>query len=188
MRKQILAWSLGLVFIAASCTAQAEVSAEHHRSAIVSLPKLATTVASWEHIFRTTFDPRILAHYCLATAVYFEARSEPQLGQLAVATVIVNRAKTSTYPSSICGVIYQGAHRRDACQFSFACDGRSDLPQDDRAWETALAVAARALAKERKQLILPSATHFHADNVNPSWSRSLRRVTKIGRHIFYSQG
>lgn len=146
-----------------------------------ALPQLAATIASWKHAFKTMFDPRIAARSCLATAIYFEARSESQLGQFAVATVILNRAKAANYPSSICGVVYQGASRLNACQFSFACDGQSDLPQNGRAWETAVAVATLALD-------VAAATHYHADYVDPSWSRSLHRLTKIGRHIFYSQG
>ena len=138
-------------------------------------------IADWTKTLKTMFDPGMVAQNCLATAVYFEARSESQLGQLAVATVILNRAKASNYPSSICGVIYQGAQRLNACQFSFACDGQSDIPQDARAWETAVEVAALALA-------VSGATHYHADYVDPSWSKSLHRLTKIGRHIFYSQG
>ena len=141
----------------------------------------AAAIAAWKNTFKTMFDPNIVVRSCLATAVYFEARSESQLGQLAVAAVILNRAKTSNYPSSICGVIYQGAHRLNACQFSFACDGQSDIPRDVRAWETAVEVAALALA-------VAGATHYHADYVDPSWSKSLHRLTKIGRHIFYSQG
>lgn len=150
--------------------------------------QFAHTIAAWKNTFKTMFDPRIVAERCLATAVYFEARSESHLGQLAVARVVLNRAKASNYPSSICGVVYQGAHRLNACQFSFACDGRSDLPQDARAWETALAITALALTKDLRLQIVASATHYHADYVDPSWSRSLQRVTKIGRHIFYSQG
>ncbi|MGH6908302.1 MAG: cell wall hydrolase [Aestuariivirga sp.] len=153
-----------------------------------ALTQVAATIASWKNTFKTMFDPRIVAQRCLATAVYFEARSESHLGQLAVATVILNRAKASNYPSSICGVVYQGAHRLNACQFSFACDGQSDLPQDGRAWETALSIAALALAKDRQLWIVAAATHYHADYVDPYWSKSLHRVTKIGRHIFYSQG
>jgi len=145
------------------------------------LAQFAATVAPWKQTFKTMFDPRIVAQSCLATAVYFEARSESEMGQLAVATVILNRAKTSNYPSSICGVVYQGASRLNACQFSFACDGQSDLPPNDRAWETAIAVSALALA-------VAEATHYHADYVEPRWSKSLHRLTKIGRHIFYSQG
>ena len=146
-----------------------------------ALTQPAFTVASWKHAFKTLFDPRIVAQSCLATAIYFEARSESQLGQLAVATVILNRARAANYPSSICGVVYQGASRLNACQFSFACDGQSDLPPNGRAWETAVAVADLALA-------VAEATHYHADYVDPSWSRSLHRLTKIGHHIFYSQG
>ena len=140
-----------------------------------------------KHTFKIMFDPRTLAQRCLATAVYFEARSESPLGQLAVATVILNRAKTQNYPSSICGVVYQGTGRLHACQFSFTCDGRSDLPQRGRAWETAVTVSAVAIANKRPLQMFANATHYHADYVDPTWSRSLHRLTKIGRHIFYSQ-
>ncbi|MBC8036350.1 MAG: cell wall hydrolase [Rhizobiales bacterium] len=153
-----------------------------------ALTQVVAAIASWKHTLKTMFDPRIAAQSCLATAIYFEARSESWLGQLAVATVILNRAKASNYPSSICGVVYQGASRLNACQFSFACDGKPDLPQDGRAWETALAVTALALAGDGPLRIVAEATHYHADYVDPSWSRSLNRLTKIGRHIFYSQG
>ena len=96
-------------------------------------------------------------------AVAFENETDPALaglvdeivwlrvGQLAVATVILNRAKAVNYPSSICGVVYQGASRLNACQFSFACDGQSDLPQHGRAWETALAVAAMELTSATEE-------------------------------------
>ena len=107
-------------------------------------------LAAWTHTFKTMFDPRTVAKSCLAQAIYFEARSESELGQLAVATVILNRAKAEHYPSSICGVVYQGASPLNGCQFSFACDGQSNLPQIDRAWETALAVTALALSDDSK--------------------------------------
>jgi len=149
---------------------------------------VAARLAGWKHTFKTMFDPRTVAKSCLARAVYFEARSESQLGQLAVATVILNRAKAENYPSSICGVVYQGASRLNACQFSFACDGQSDLPKYGRAWEAALEVTALALATDRPIQAVDAATHYHADYVDPAWSRSLHRVTKIGRHIFYTQG
>jgi spore germination cell wall hydrolase CwlJ-like protein len=155
---------------------------------------LATsTIASWMHKIKTFLDPLIIEKNCLATAVYFEARSESQQGQLAVATVILNRVKASNYSTSICGVVYKGASHFNACQFSFACDGKSDVPEDARAWETALAVTAMVLADDRKMKdkqmqIVATATHYHADYVDPYWSKSLNRLTKIGRHIFYSQG
>ena len=148
---------------------------------------LSAAIASWRETIKSMFDPGNMPRACLATAIYFEARSESQLGQLAVATVILNRAKGSHYPSSICGVVYQGASRLNACQFSFACDGQPDLPQNGQAWDTAVAMAVVALAIDRPLQIVATATCYHADYVDPSWSKSLHRVAKIGRHIFYSQ-
>ena len=62
---------------------------------------------------------------CLAEAVYFESRSEPEEGQAAVAQVVLNRATSGLYPASICGVVYQNRTHYKACQFSFACEGKS---------------------------------------------------------------
>ncbi len=166
-------------------------SHEEARSPAVKLA--ASAILSWTHKIKTYIDPRIVGESCLATAVYFEARSESLQGQMAVAMVILNRANSSKYPSSICGVVYQGASRLNACQFSFACDGKPDIPKDGRAWKTALAITALALAddnklKDAQMQIVSTATHYHADYVEPRWSKSLYRLTKIGRHIFYSQG
>ena len=84
------------------------------------------TSLSLTHKFKTFLATRI-EETCLTTAVYFEARSESMVGQLAVATVILNRVKASTSHPSICGVVYRGASRLNACQFSFACDGKPDI-------------------------------------------------------------
>ena len=150
-------------------------------------------ILAWTHKIKAFIDPRIIEKSCLASAVYFEARSEPQAGQMAVAMVILNRTKAPHYPSSICGVVYQGASRLNACQFSFACDGKPDLAQDSSAWEAAIAVTTLALAgdrqvKNRQMQMVSTATHYHADYVEPHWSKSLHRLAKIGHHIFYSQG
>ena len=172
--------------------ASAEAVAEVQNNPV--LPPIAARIdvharlAAWKNTFKTMFDPSTVAKSCLARAIYFEARSESQLGQLAVATVILNRSKAENYPSSICGVVYQGASRLNACQFSFACDGQSDLPQHGRAWETALAVTAMALSDDKPVGSVAAATFYHADYVTPGWSKSMNRLTKIGRHIFYSQG
>ncbi len=202
MNGKILALLLSIALTSAAGAAQARNDSNFRASADAvaeaqnnrALPPtaarsdVATRLAAWTHTFKTMFDPRTVAKSCLARAVYFEARSESQLGQLAVATVILNRAKAENYPSSICGVVYQGASRRNACQFSFACDGQSDLPQYGRAWEAALAVTALALAEDQPVQSVAAATFYHADYVKPVWSKSMRRLTKIGRHIFYAQG
>jgi spore germination cell wall hydrolase CwlJ-like protein len=123
---------------------------------------------------------------CLARAVYFEARSESEIGQLAVAKVVLNRLKDPTYPKTICGVVYQGSDRPNSCQFSFACDGISDQPKQRNAWVQSKRIAARALAGDQTIKILGAATYYHADYVTPKWSSSFKRLIKIGRHIFYS--
>ncbi len=123
---------------------------------------------------------------CLARAIYFEARSESELGQLAVARVILNRVKDPDYPKTICGVVYQGSGRRNSCQFSFACDGLADDVRQPAAWSEAKLVAQKALAGDQTVRVIGTATNYHADYVNPKWAKSMKRLIKIGRHIFYS--
>jgi spore germination cell wall hydrolase CwlJ-like protein len=123
---------------------------------------------------------------CLARAVYFEARSETELGQLAVAKVILNRVKDPDYPKSICGVVYQGSGSRNSCQFSFACDGLPDDVKSASAWAHAKSVAQKALSGDSEVAAIGSATNYHADYVKPKWAKSMKRLIKIGRHIFYS--
>jgi hypothetical protein len=134
----------------------------------------------------TARQQRLAEQTCLARAIYFEARSESELGQLAVAGVILNRVKDPDYPKTICGVVYQGSDRAGSCQFSFACDGASDNPRPGEDWRQAQRVAARALSGDNRIEVISTATNYHADYVKPRWSNSLTRLIKIGRHIFYS--
>jgi len=122
---------------------------------------------------------------CLATAIYFEARGEPARGQVAVAEVILNRAHSPNYPDTICGVVYQNAKRRNACQFSFACDGKPDKIREKKAWALAERLAADVLAGRQWIAEVARATHYHARYVSPYWAPSMRRLARIGQHIFY---
>ena len=131
---------------------------------------------------------RLAEENCLARAVYFESRSESDLGQLAVAKVILNRVKSPDYPKTICGVVYQGSSVRNSCQFSFACDGLPDDVKDATAWAHVKAIAQRAIADDPAVAMLGTATNYHADYVKPRWAKNMRRLTRIGHHIFYSNG
>ncbi|WP_395661323.1 cell wall hydrolase [Aestuariivirga sp.] len=122
---------------------------------------------------------------CLARAIYFEARSESELGQVAVAKVILNRVKDPEYPKTICGVVYQGSGRRNSCQFSFACDGLPDDVKSAASWSQAKRLAKKVIAGDAKVAALTTATNYHADYVKPKWAKSMKRLVKIGRHIFY---
>jgi spore germination cell wall hydrolase CwlJ-like protein len=122
---------------------------------------------------------------CLARAIYFEARSESELGQIAVAKVVLNRVKDPEYPNTICGVVYQGSGRRNSCQFSFACDGLPDDVKSATSWAQAKRLAKKTIAGDAKVAALTTATNYHADYVKPKWAKSMKRLVKIGRHIFY---
>lgn len=131
---------------------------------------------------------------CLTAALYHEARGESETGQLAVARVIINRARSRAYPPSICGVVFQNAERKNRCQFSFACDGHSDSPKNpeirariDRLAWTILrdrGTVDAELARGPYKMIM-DATHYHTRDVRPGWAGKLTPIGTIGHHIFY---
>ena len=122
---------------------------------------------------------------CLAEAVYFESRSEPEEGQAAVAQVVLNRATSGLYPASICGVVYQNRTHYKACQFSFACEGKSLRITDAGAWHTAERIANEVVNGKTYLSDVGGATHYHAKYVRPGWARRLVKMDVIGHHIFY---
>lgn len=128
---------------------------------------------------------------CLAQAIYHEARGESEAGQLAVANVIVNRARSGKFPSTLCGVIYQNANKgRYRCQFTFACDGRDDAPGERRAWARSKDLAQQVYAEfalgQNVGAVPGSALYYHTTAVRPSWANTYNAVAEIGSHIFYS--
>lgn len=121
---------------------------------------------------------------CLALAVYHEARSEPFLGQVAVAEVVLNRAESSRYPDDICEVVTQGGTVRHRCQFSYYCDGKPETPYNRLAWRRSVAIA-KLTSNGVISAGIQDATHYHASYVAPYWRAYYARVATIGRHIFY---
>jgi spore germination cell wall hydrolase CwlJ-like protein len=130
-------------------------------------------------------EERQKAEKCLADAVYFESRGEPVRGQIAVAQVVMNRVFSGYYPSTVCGVVYQNAHRRLACQFTFACDGIPDKITEPQAWERAKNIARETLDGKHWLPDVGKATHYHAYWVRPYWVRTMNKLDKIGVHTFY---
>ena len=125
------------------------------------------------------------ARKCLAEGIYFEARGESKHGQKAVAQVIVNRVKNPTFPNSICGVVYHNKHMRNRCQFSFACDGIRDRVRSKKAWRVAKRIADDVIDGKVWLEEVGSASHYHADYVRPRWARAMKKMSKIGKHIFF---
>ena len=116
---------------------------------------------------------------CLALNIYFEARSEKPMGQLAVAEVTLNRVTSSRYPDTVCEVVWQRK------QFSWTHDGKSDKPKDARAWDMAVRAAKLAMKHRDVVIVGNEVTHYHADYVKPYWTTAYERVAKVGTHIFY---
>lgn len=127
---------------------------------------------------------RARAVQCLAEAVYYEAAREPEVGQEAVAQVVLNRMRHPAYPKSVCGVVYQGSARVTGCQFTFTCDGSLRWAPQPALWKRARAVAERALNGYVDKTV-GSATHYHAQYVAPYWAPTLVKMTQVGQHIFY---
>ncbi len=124
---------------------------------------------------------------CLALNIYFEARGEPEVGQVAVGHVVMNRVASARFPGTVCDVIQQGGElRRYRCQFSWWCDGRSDKPRNKRLWEKSAELALNVYWG-RTEDPTEGALWYHADYVKPYWRKAFERGPKIGRHIFYSQ-
>ncbi|KQQ58377.1 ATP-binding protein [Rhizobium sp. Leaf311] len=122
---------------------------------------------------------------CLASGIYFEARGESVKGQAAVAQVILNRVRNPSYPKTICGVVYQNKDWRNRCQFSFACDNIRDRVNSERHWKMAREVAMATTAGKIWLNEVGSATHYHAVYVRPAWGKSMKKVGRIGLHVFY---
>ncbi|AOF89061.1 cell Wall Hydrolase family protein [Sinorhizobium sp. RAC02] len=147
-----------------------DISAEDHAWAATPLPAEVFTAKEQK---------------CLAEGIYFEARGEELKGQAAVAQVILNRVRNPAYPNTICGVVYQNENWRNRCQFSFACDRIPDLILSPWHWKTAKEIAMAVTAGKIWFEEVGSSTHYHATYVNPPWGRTMKRVAKIGKHIFY---
>ena len=136
--------------------------------------------------------------YCLAQNIYHEARNQPAAGQLAVVSVTINRVNDDRFPNTICGVVYEGPSRpswkdptvmipiRNRCQFSWYCDGLSDIPKNEEMFEELL-LLTEGIVSGNIQLIdiTEGATHYHADYVRPSWAETKTRTIEIEDHIFY---
>ena len=125
--------------------------------------------------------------HCLTEALYFEARGENLVGQVAVAEVILNRVDSKSYPNSVCGVIQQGQSKRNGCQFSFICDGKVEHIGDRKAYDE-LGKVAWVMLQGKPRILTGKATHYHATSVQPRWAKRLVRTARIGDHIFYRQG
>lgn len=123
---------------------------------------------------------------CLALNVYFEAASEPYEGMLAVAVVTRNRVNSNAFPKTYCGVVYQ--RNAKGCQFSWTCDGLPDRIRSQTAFNKAVQVAEEVFLDDKKSSIINgNVMNYHANYVDPKWSKDRPLVATIGNHLFYGK-
>jgi len=130
-------------------------------------------------------DTRLEDLQCLAKNVYFEGRNQPWVGQVAIAQVTLNRVKSLAFPSTICEVVRQ--KKRNICQFSWYCDGKSDQPKDVKDYDKATDVAIQVYSGTIPD-VTEGALWYHATYIRrPFWAYSMKEMVKINEHIFYKQ-
>lgn len=151
----------------------------------LSIPSAFDTGAAAAPFVMPSLSPQDFwrAEQCLTAALYYEAASESEAGQRAVAQVVLNRVRHPAWPKTICGVVYQGSDR-PGCQFSYACDGAMQRRPDPRIWAQVAQLAREALSG-RVYAPVGMATHYHTLQVNPVWNRHFIITAVLGNHIFY---
>lgn len=134
--------------------------------------------------FKGNDTARKQALQCLASAIYYEAGSQDDDGERAVAQVVLNRVRHPAFPATICGVVYEGSTRPTGCQFTFTCDGSLYRQPDLSGWRRAYTIAQQAV---NGSVYAPVgfATHYHANYVVPVWAQSLTKNAIVGAHMFY---
>jgi spore germination cell wall hydrolase CwlJ-like protein len=164
--------------------AETILSPDDARRANAAVPFVAGPLdAARPFSFKGSAADRAQALKCLSTAVLYEA-GDDTTGEAAVAQVVLNRVRHAAFPATVCGVVYQGAERATGCQFSFTCDGSLRRAMPQAAWDRARTVAERAL-DGKVDASVGLATHYHTDWVYPYWSPSLRKLARVGTHLFF---
>jgi spore germination cell wall hydrolase CwlJ-like protein len=136
--------------------------------------------------FRGTSAARSQALDCLASAAYYEAGDQGDDGERAVAQVVLNRVRHPAFPSTVCGVVYEGSTKPTSCQFTFTCDGSLSRQPSAQGWKRAYGIAEAAIAGSVYAPV-GYATHYHANYVVPYWASAstLLKDAVVGAHIFY---
>jgi spore germination cell wall hydrolase CwlJ-like protein len=121
---------------------------------------------------------------CMALNLYWEARSEGEKGMFAVGWVVLNRIAYAKYPNTVCEVIYQGG-TTPFCEWSWYCDGRSDVPREPKSWAQAQELARQLLQDPPEDPTHGALWVQHESLKIPKWLQSRESTVHIGKHIFY---
>lgn len=180
-------------------------SADNAKGETIMVNQIQLPPAPLEELYTAESNPE---EYCLALNIYFESRTDNIAGRAAVADVVLNRVHNDRWPNTICDVVYDGPvyeswktrqqkdlpdeervyyPKRHRCQFSWYCDGMSDIPRNETVWRESQELAYQMYRFDRYVGISEGATHYHATYVDPAWNKHFKLIGRIGLHIFYRQ-
>lgn len=191
MRYFIFPILLGIVFLSNYATANAEVPIPPPRPIMLESPFNGIPKPDANGLIELYGNDEFPQHYCLALNIYFEARGSNLADKAGVANVVMNRTQDRRFPDTICDVVTQGNTdsngnpKRNQCQFSWYCDGESDVPTDTDRWIEAQMLAYLMIEEGKFRGLTEGATHYHASYVKPYWAKEFQLVGRIGEHIFY---
>ena len=196
--KKLLAYSMNAAILATLVAVTAPAASITDESSIApSIDKILIEVNYQTRKDQDYFlysPEKFKEEFCMAQNIYFEAGIDNHAGMTGVADVTLNRVNDARYPNSVCEVVYDGQKdsagnmRRNRCQFSWYCDGKSDrVPEGSENWVRAQMVAWEMMREGRFRGITEGATHYHATYVSPRWrsDRGMDLIGRIGSHIFY---
>jgi len=132
--------------------------------------------------------------YCMALNIYHEARGDTKSGKFAVADVVLNRVESKRFPNTVCDVVHQARYDSNGnpikykCQFSWYCDGKSDVPHEEKAWKRSAFVAYEIMELGKFRGITDGSDHYHVHDMEeyPYWHDSFVEKGIIGSHAYYS--
>jgi spore germination cell wall hydrolase CwlJ-like protein len=203
----VTALSFGGTMVTSSATDASPIRHSYsHPILVVSDSEAATLNLLLEQYLSATpisKDPTA-AIECLADNIYFEARNQSTDGMIAVGRVVINRLRDNRWPNTICGVVKDAVYTeswktrgtpdtidarmvpvKNKCQFSWYCDGLPDEIRDTNAYSQAKSIASDIVLHNRWDGLVSGATHYHANYVNPSWSKRIHYIGRIDSHLFY---
>lgn len=136
--------------------------------------------------------------HCLSLNMYYEARSETDLGRVGVSEVVLNRVEDKRFPNSICGVVKQArlskwhkeVLKKDVpikykCHFSWYCDGKSDIPKNYKKWAESIVLSTYILLRPKTNITLGS-THYYAEYIpEPYWITDVEYKVSIDTHLYF---
>lgn len=178
MAAEIGAMVLGASLVFAPVAAVAKVVTTNYTGVKIALPLPAVESKPVKEVSQREVE-------CLANNIYYEARNQSSIGQLAVGLVTLTRVEQAGWSDGVCGVVHKPK------QFSWVHDGKQRkvgkrVAADEAQYLNALNLASRILYGDFDNVRdVFEADHYHTTKVHPKWAKKMDKLETIGSHVFY---